>query len=392
MQALLIRHARVWAPEPLGLRDILIVGEQVAAIGTNLELPPWADPACEWDAEGHDVIPGLVDLHVHIAGGGGEGGPVNRTPEIQLSQLTTAGITTVVGVLGTDATTRSVQELLAKARALEGEGLTAWIYTGAYQVPTRTITDSPRNDLILIDRVVGIGEIAVSDQRGSHSSPRELARLAAEARVGGMLGGKAGILHCHVGDGAGGLSPLEDMLHVGDIPLDTLLPTHLNRNARLVDQAAAWARRGGYVDFTTDIRPAPEDPAAVPAHEAALRLRAANVPWDRITFSSDAQGSAPIFDLAGRLTRVGVGSPRTLWEEVRALVDQGLPLDVALRPVTTSPAERLKLPHRGRIAVGAGGDLVMLDDHLAISMVTARGRILVENGRAVVQGRFETVR
>jgi beta-aspartyl-dipeptidase (metallo-type) len=392
MQALLIRHARLWAPEPLGLRDVLIVGEQIAAIGTNLELPPWANPACAWDAEGHDVIPGLVDLHVHIAGGGGEGGPVNRTPEIQLSQLTTAGITTVVGVLGTDATTRSVQELLAKARALEGEGLTAWIYTGAYQVPTRTITDSPRNDLILIDRVVGVGEIAVSDQRGSHSSPRELARLAAEARVGGMLGGKAGILHCHVGDGPGGLSPLEDMLSVGDVPLDTLLPTHLNRHSALVDQAAAWARRGGYVDFTTDIRPVPEDPAAVPAHEAALRLRAAHVPWDRITFSSDAQGSAPIFDLAGRLTRVGVGSPRTLWEEVRALVDQGLPLDVALRPVTTSPAERLKLPHRGRIAVGAGGDLVMLDDHLGIAMVAARGRILVENGRAVVHGRFETAR
>jgi len=392
MQALLIRHARLWAPEPLGLRDVLIVGEQIAAIGTNLELPPWANPACAWDAEGHDVIPGLVDLHVHIAGGGGEGGPVNRTPEIQLSQLTTAGITTVVGVLGTDATTRSVQELLAKARALEGEGLTAWIYTGAYQVPTRTITDSPRNDLILIDRVVGVGEIAVSDQRGSHSSPRELARLAAEARVGGMLGGKAGILHCHVGDGPGGLSPLEDMLSVGDVPLDTLLPTHLNRHSALVDQAAAWARRGGYVDFTTDIRPVPEDPAAVPAHEAALRLRAAHVPWDRITFSSDAQGSAPIFDLAGRLTRGGVGSPRTLWEEVRALVDQGLPLDVALRPVTTSPAERLKLPHRGRIAVGAGGDLVMLDDHLGIAMVAARGRILVENGRAVVHGRFETAR
>jgi beta-aspartyl-dipeptidase (metallo-type) len=389
MQALLIRHGRLWAPEPQGLQDILMVGESVAAIGSGLVLPVWADPQREWDAEGRDVLPGLIDLHVHIAGGGGEGGPINRTPEIRFSQLTRAGITTVVGVLGTDGTTRSVQELLAKARALETEGLTAWIYTGAYEVPTRTITNSPRDDLVLIDRVLGVGEIAVSDQRGSHSSPRELARLASEARVGGLLGGKAGILHCHIGEGPSGLEPLVRLLAVGDVPIATLLPTHLNRNPGLLEQAAEWGRRGGYVDLTTEIRPEPDDPRAVAAHRAALGLQAAGVPWEHITFSSDAQGSAPIFDASGRLQHVGIGSPATLWEEVRRLVAQGLSLEQAVRPATSSPADRLHLPTQGRIRVGGAGDLLVVGAKGEILMVVARGRVLVEEGRPVAWGRFE---
>lgn len=46
-------------------------------------------------------------MHVHITGGGGEAGPASRCPEAQLSKLISAGITTVVGVTGTDSVTRS---------------------------------------------------------------------------------------------------------------------------------------------------------------------------------------------------------------------------------------------------------------------------------------------
>ena len=40
------------------------------------------------------VLPGLIDSHVHITGGGGESGPGSRVPPLQLSQLTRAGVTT----------------------------------------------------------------------------------------------------------------------------------------------------------------------------------------------------------------------------------------------------------------------------------------------------------
>jgi beta-aspartyl-dipeptidase (metallo-type) len=388
--ALLLRHARLYEPEPAGVRDVLAVGERIVAIGSDLELPPWAADCPRLELEGRIVIPGLIDQHVHIAGGGGEGGPINRTPEIQLTDLTRAGVTTVVGVLGTDGATRSVQGLLAKARALEAEGLTAFIYTGAYEVPTRTITDNPRTDLVLIDRIIGVGEIAVSDQRGSHPSPHELARLAGEARVGGMLGNKAGVLHCHLGSGPKGLEPLRAVLADWDVPVDVLVPSHLNRNAALVREALTWGRDGGLIDLTSDIRPTAADPGAVSAHVAAAQLWEAGVAWDRITFSSDAQGSSPVFDEAGQLTAIGVASARTLWEEVRLLVEAGMSLEQAIRPVTTHVARVLKLAGQGRIGIGGPADLLVLDDDLRIEAVVARGRLMVWNGRAVRTGRFES--
>lgn len=389
MQGLVIRGARVYSPRPLGVVDVLVMGDRVAAIGHPLEVPAWAHPIVEIDGTGLDLIPGLIDQHVHIAGGGGEGGPINRTPEIMLTQLTLAGITTVVGVLGTDGTTRSVQGLLAKARALEAEGLQAFIYTGAYQVPTRTITENARTDLILIDKVIGVGEIALSDFRGSHPSDRELARLAGEARVGGLLGGKAGVLHCHIGDGQRGLDPLHAVVKMADVPIDGLIPTHLNRNPALLDQALAWAKMGGFVDLTTGIRPDAHDTQAVSAHQAAWDLRSRGADWALVSFSSDAQGSSPIFDRAGHLTVMGVGQATTLLEEVVALSDKGLPLEEALMPATTVPRRILHLADRGLIAPDGRADLVLLADRRTVHTVVASGQVMVQEGRPVRWGRFE---
>lgn len=390
MQGLLIRGATVFSPRPLGTLDVLVVGDRVAAMGQALEMPGWARPAVEIDGRGLDLIPGLIDQHVHIAGGGGEGGPINRTPEITLTQLTLAAVTTVVGVLGTDGTTRSVQGLLAKARALEAEGLQAFIYTGAYQVPTRTITENARTDLILIDKVIGVGEIALSDFRGSHPSDRELARLAGEARVGGLLGGKAGVLHCHIGDGQRGLDPLMAVVKMADVPIDGLVPTHLNRNPALLEQAVAWAQMGGFVDLTTGIRPDAHDTAAIAAHQAAWDLRSRGVEWSQVSFSSDAQGSSPIFDRDGHLTAMGVGQATTLLEEVVALCDRGLPFEAALMPVTTVPRRQLHLRDRGRVTPDMRADLVLLADRRTVHTVVVGGQVMVREGQPVRWGRFET--
>ncbi|MDA8199610.1 MAG: beta-aspartyl-peptidase [Thermaerobacter sp.] len=381
LSTVLVKHARLFAPDPPpeAVVDILMVGDRVAAIGLDLTTPAFAADPTELDAEGRIAIPGLIDQHVHIAGGGGEGGPQFRTPEIPGQDLTQAGITTVVGVLGTDGVTRSIQGLLAKARSLWAEHLRVYVYTGAYQVPTRTVTDTLRSDLILIDLVVGVGEVAVSDQRGNHPSVRQLAELSGEARVGGLLGGKAGVLHVHVGDGPGGIDPLERVVASADVPLDTLVPTHLNRNQALVDQAIRWTRAGGWVDFTSGIRPDRHDRLAVSAHEAWQRVRAAGVPMTRVSFSSDAQGSAPLFDSAGHLVGVGVGRADSLIEEVLALVDAGVPWTDALAPVTTVPASILHLGAVGRVQPGGPADVVVLEGKRVWHLVS-RGHVLVRDG------------
>ncbi|MCY0877998.1 MAG: beta-aspartyl-peptidase [Firmicutes bacterium] len=386
--ATLIRGGEVYAPEPLGRVDILTVGTLVAAVGRDLHLPTWAEGET-LDASGLLVMPGLVDQHVHFAGGGGEGGFQFRTPELSLSDLTRYGITTAVGLLGTDGTTRSVQGLLAKARQLVHDGLNAWIYTGAYQVPTRTITDTPRNDIVLIDRVIGVGEIAISDHRGSHPSARELAELAGEARTGGLLAGKAGVLHLHVGNGPRRLAPLFEVLEMADVPIDTMVPTHLNRSRPLLNDAVRYGLMGGYVDITTSIAPDTHDVQAVAPHEAVHALRQAGVPLSQISLSTDAGGSAPVFDEKGHLLYLGVGQADTLFRTVVALHgDYGYDWSQALLPATQTPAKILKMPYVGRIAEGVRGDILVTDGHDIVSLV-AGGRVVVRSGRVVKTGTFE---
>lgn len=389
IRATLVTNGEVYAPEPRGRVDILTIGDAVAAIGPNLSLPSWADGTVI-DAAGHLVFPGLVDQHVHFAGGGGEGGPQFRTPELPLTELTRWGLTTVVGLLGTDGTSRSVQALLAKARALMAEGLNAWIYTGAYQVPTRTITDNSRSDIVLIDRIVGIGEIAISDHRGSHPSDRELAQLAGEARTGGLLAGKAGVVHLHVGSGERRLEPLFAVLQMADIPRSVLVPTHLNRTRELLADAVRWGVAGGFCDITTSIVPDAHDHQAVSPIEAVESLRAAGVPFDHISFSTDAGGSAPVFNAAGELLHMGVGLPDSLFASCRSLhEDLALPWEEAILPATKTPASILKMTDVGVIETGRRADLLIVDGR-AIRDVVAGGRVMVKDGRPVVFGTFET--
>jgi beta-aspartyl-dipeptidase (metallo-type) len=391
VSALLIRGGEVYAPAPRGRQDVLMVGDRIAAIAPRLSLPDWADGQ-EVDAAGLLVFPGLVDQHVHFSGGGGEGGPKFRTPELSLTDLTRCGLTTVVGILGTDGTTRSVQELLAKARALADEGLNTRIYTGAYQVPTRTITDNPRNDIILIDRVVGVGEIAISDHRGSHPSDRELAQLAGEARTGGLLAGKAGVLHLHVGSGERRLDPILEVLDMADVPVDIMVPTHLNRTAALLADAVRYGKRGGYLDITTSIAPDSHDHHAVDPVSAVDQLVRAGIELRQISYSTDAGGSAPVFDSAGHLVRMGIGNAQSLFESVVGLHDRlGWEWEKALAPATETPARILKLSDVGRLAENLRADAIVSDGHRIIQVV-AGGRLMVDQGRPCVWGTFESHR
>lgn len=386
----LLRGAQVLAPENKGAQDILIAGDKIAAIGTNIEVPSGVE-CQEVCLDGYTVVPGFIDGHVHMIGGGGEGGYATRTPEVTLSTVTRAGVTTLVGCLGTDGTTRHMESLLAKARGLESEGLSTYIYTGSYEVPTPTITGSVRSDIIIIDKVIGAGEIAISDHRSAQPLTTDIQKLAAEARVGGMLSGKAGVVNLHVGDGKKGLSMLTAIMDDSEVPMTQFIPTHANRNPWLFKDAIEWGKKGGYIDITSGVSPASGSKNAIKPSKAIRQALDAGVELSHITMSSDGNGSMPRFDEKGNTVGVMVASEDSLLEELRDLVlDEGVELDRAVQVVTSNVAKALKLwPRKGTIEIGADADIVVLTSEVNLHQVWAKGQLMVDDGNPIVFGTFE---
>jgi beta-aspartyl-dipeptidase (metallo-type) len=382
----LLLNAELFDPSPRGRAHLLVAGETIVWIGAEKPSLP-RGLAREWDLDGRRVIPGLIDGHVHLTGGGGEAGPHTRVPPVALSRLTRGGVTTAVGVLGTDDTVRTPAELVTVARGLNVEGLTAYCLTGGYHVPPATVTGDVRRDLVLIDLVLGVGELAISDHRSSQPTLDELLRVAGDAHVGGLMSGKAGILHLHVGDGSRGLGPIRDALDRSEIPAAVFNPTHVNRRRALFDEAVSLTQRGCTIDLTAF--PVEEGEDAWSAAEALVRYLDAGLPADRMTVSSDGGGCFPVFDREGRVVDMGVGEPAAVGGTLRDLLAAGQPLERVLPAFTSNPARLLMLPRKGRLAAGADADLVVLDEAGGVADVMARGRWHVQAGRVVVRGTFE---
>ncbi|MFL0196582.1 beta-aspartyl-peptidase [Clostridium sp. WILCCON 0269] len=385
---ILIKNVEIFAPESLGEKNILICFDKIAYISKNIDIPHSNFPEIQIiEGDGLKATPGIIDLHIHINGAGGEGGFNTRTPELNLTDFTLNGITTCVGLLGTDGITRNMGSLLAKSRALEIEGVSTYCWTGCYAVPTRTLTDSVRGDIILIDKIIGAGEIALSDHRGSHPSEQDLMHLACETRVGGLISGKCGVLHMHLGDGKNGLTPVFDLIENSDIPYENLLPTHLNRNSLLSKQSIEYLKMGGFVDITTGIKN--EGDQAVSASQLYNKILKEHISPYNVTMSSDAGGSMPFFDHKGTLTKLTAGMPYTNINSIRESIEMGIPMELALIPLTSSPAKFLKFNHKGRIAEGCDADLILLDNKLNINTVISKGKIMVQNYKPLAYGTFE---
>lgn len=382
----LIRHADLYAPEPLGVNDVLVAGETIAWVGASLATPA-GFPVAVVDAEGRRVIPGLVDPHVHVTGGGGEAGAATKVPEVPISRFTAAGITTVIGLLGTDDLTRTTSGLLTRVRALVDEGLSAYALTGGYHVPPTTLTGSVRGDIVHVDRILGVGEIAISDHRSSQPTLDELLRVASESHVAGLMTGKAGVAHLHLGDGARGLDLVRRAIAASEIPARVFNPTHVNRKKALFEEALDLTEQGCWIDVTAF--PVEEGEDAWSADEAVERYLGAGFPGDRITVSSDGGGCLPKFDADGRVAHMDVGAPGAMFAALSALVARGHALERVLPAFTSNAAALWRLPAKGTIAAGSDADLAILDASGAVADVMARGVWHVRGGKPVVRGTFE---
>ncbi|MCX6242237.1 MAG: beta-aspartyl-peptidase [Bacteroidetes bacterium] len=370
----LFKNAHVYCPDDTGKKDILTGGKSILSIKNHIE-PPQGTDVTVIDCEGLRIVPGLIDSHVHVTGGGGEGGPASRMPELQLGMMLEGGVTTVIGCLGTDGITRTVESVLMKVKSLRAQGVSAWMYTGAYQVPTVTITGDIGKDIALFEEIIGVGEIAISDHRSSVPSVAELARITAQARVAGMIGGKAGIVNMHMGDAKDPFRPLHEVVACTEMNYRQFIPTHCNRNPYIFADAKEYGKKG-YVDITTSSYPYDMEVEIKPS-VALKQLLEAGVPASHITFTSDGCGSLPSFDSEGRLVKIDMGLPNSILREIKeAVLEDKIPVETALKVATSNPADILKLKGKGYIREGYDADLLVLDDGFNIIHVMAMGKIM----------------
>jgi beta-aspartyl-dipeptidase (metallo-type) len=359
----LIEGGEIYDPEPRGRGSLLMVNGRVAQVGAvdggavaALGLP------CEVvDARGCVVTPGFIDPHEHLIGAGGEEGFASRTPEVTLEEILLSGLTTVVGCLGTDTITRSLKALAARTAQLEQAGVSAFMYTGGFPVPTPTITPTIMEDLTLIAPVIGVGEIAIADNRAVAPALQELAKLVSAAFLGGLMAGKAGVTHFHTGPGESRLAIIRQLIAEHDVPIDHLYITHIERSEALMDEAIGLARQGAYVDIDT----VEED-----LGRWLRYYREHDGPPDNLTVSSDAHA--------------GTGRMALFSQFVDCAHGGGIPLAELLPLFTRNTATALQLRRKGRLAVGMDGDaLILKRDTLEIVALVARGRRLVQDGKLV---------
>lgn len=386
---ILIKNIEVYNPDYLGKKDILIAAEKIISVENEIDVKSLKDlDITIIDGTGKKAIPGLIDAHVHIAGAGGEGGPSTRTPEMQLSHMLDGGITTVIGCLGTDGFTRSLETVLMKVKALRAEGVSAWMYTGAYQIPTPTLLGDVGKDISMIEEIIGVGEIAISDHRSSCPTTTELIRLAEHARVGGMLGGKAGIVNIHMGDAKNPFQPIYDAVAQSQLKLTQFYPTHCTRNSYIFEDAKIFGK-SSFVDLTASSYPYDTENEIKPS-KAIMELVRAGVPLEHITITSDGNGSLPNFDKDGHLTSIDMGLPKSVFTELADAVNiEKLPLEKALKVVTSNVADILKLKNKGRLECGKDADLVILDKDFRISDIIARGQLMTHDYNRLKKGTYE---
>lgn len=386
MMIKLLKNAEVYAPACLGKKDVLVAGDKICRIDDNLSAYEGLPDVEVFDLAGKKLLPGYIDMHVHICGGGGEQGFSSRVPASKLSIFFQNGITSCVGLLGTDGVTHSIEDLIAKARALTEEGMTVYTLTSCYQYPPKTMTGSIEKDIVMLTPMIGV-KVAVSDHRSSNPDGNDLIAIGVQARRAGMISGTAGLVTMHMGSGKGRLNPLFDALEKSDLPLKHFLPTHMLRCPELIEDGARLVRMGGYMDCTAG---SDETEVVNSAKLLYNLLHMDGVTTENVTMSSDAFGSQPKFDSKGECIGYTYASPKYLHRTVKLLVEMGMPLEEVIKLLTSTPAKLIaKEGIKGCIAPGADADLLVLDKNLDINGLFAKGKTAMKDGVLFMKGRFE---
>jgi len=379
----LLKNTQLYAPQKLGKKDLLIAGKKIVVIEDNLD-SFINDNVLVIDVKGKIVTPGLIDQHIHVIGAGGKDGFASMTPEVNVSELIACGTTTISSLLGTDGTARSIRTLYSKVKALEQDGISAFMLCGYYGLDTVNITESIQGDMLFIDKVLGC-KIAISDIRSSYPTALELVRKLRDVRVGGMIANKKGILHVHLGNLDTKMDLLFELVQKYHFPIENISPTHVGRTKELFDQAIEFAKLGGMIDITTGAS------QYTSPYKSVLYALEKGIPIETMTFSSDGHAGLTTFDENG--TAVGVRKApfdKNLEETLLLIKEGGLPIEEAFKLITSNPAKNLGLKDKGIIAIGSDADLCCFDEDLNLIDVFANGKQMMKDSKIIIKGNFES--
>lgn len=373
----IIKGGYLFSPDDSGPKDLLIANGKIERIDREISIPEGVFPQVEVvKAPGKFIFPGFIDPHVHIIGGGGSGGPRSRVKEVFSRDIVMSGITTLVGTVGTDTISKLLPTLLVKVKALNLSGLNAFMYAGSVLFPPVTLTGSVEKDISYIAEIIG-----VKTGLGEPVYPRPdllaLENLLTESRRAAALSGKCGVVHVHLSaTAAEWIGVIESILQQRGLSRQQVVFTHVNHSPALLERAFAYARRGGWIDLTSCIRP-PERPQAVKPSSALKRYLDAGGPLEQVTFSSDGNASRVLADGKIDYTRIG-----TLIEEFRDCVQkEGIPIPQALAVVTRNAARLLGMANeRGSLQEGFWADLALFTKDLELTDLMAGGRWLLRDG------------
>jgi beta-aspartyl-dipeptidase (metallo-type) len=384
MKLRIIKNAEVYSPQHLGRKDILIGGDKIFAIEDKIEIT--SVPVDIIGAQGKIVTPGLIDQHVHLTGAGGKQAYCSMTPEISLGELIQCGTTTVVGMLGTDGITKTLQGLYAKVKALDQDGLNAYMLTGYFGYPTASILDSVLEDMIFVDKVIGC-KTAISDERSSFPTENELLKLLREVHVGGLTSGKGGILHVHLGALESRMDILLDLVKKHHFPIRHISPTHVGRTKPLFEQAIEFAKLGGMIDISTG-----GTKYDLPYKQVLYALEK-GVSIDNITFSSDGNAGMAKKDANGETISLYKAPIDLNLKQVILLIQEAkMSITDAFKIITSNPARNLSLSHKGTISSGFDADLCFFDRNFNLTDVISKGNSMMTDGKIIKFNYYENER
>ena len=381
----LLKNGHVYSPKDLGTKDILLWEDRVIKLGEGLEIPAGFEGEVS-DLSGKIIIPGIVDTHVHITGGGGEGGFTTRTSEITFEEIAEAGVTTLVGVLGTDGYARRVEDVLVKCMALREEGFDCYFLTGSYTFPITTMRGSVAEDIIFNEYCLGTGEVAHCDHRGSLMRYEEFVRLAADTRNGARLAGLKGVLNIHLGNYP---DPADFFIRAceEDITFRPLIvPTHVTRKYEVFESCLKFLEYGGQIDITAGS----DGDAGRKSHGSVEGLEIIYKKYGtlgRVSMTSDGNGSAPVWDELGNMIGMGKGSSKVLLEDLKKATRRGvIPFEETLRTMTTTPAQVYGLKNSaGTIVENGMANFAVLDENLDLAETILGGKRVWLKGKGVIR-------
>lgn len=376
----LIKNIQLLNAKEGELTDVAISGGKITAIGQRLD--PGNLPVETIDMQGALATPGLIDLHVHTSGGGGQTGFFSLAPEVRVEDLIRCGTTTVVGLLGTDGFVKQLPQLYAKTMSLRMNGVSAYMLTGYYGLPTPTLTDCIANDLIFVDPVIGC-KIAICDDRSSFPSEADLLQIISQVRLGGFTSAKHGIMHVHLGGLPEGMEQLLNIAKKYPTLVKYISPTHTIRTEHLFFQAIEFAKLGGMMDVSTGGTQYTEP------YKGVLIALENGVSIDNITFSSDGNGGVRKVDPAtGEETYTLAPLHRNLEQTIKLITEGGVAPKEAFKLVTINAAQTMHLKNKGKIEVGYDADFCFFSADYNLHTVISNGKVMMEGGVAK-KGSFE---